>query len=72
MEYFETSAKNNINIQEVIIYIMDKVYENLYSKNTADTEGDDDPGKQSIVLGRKSQQKAGGENGGNGQLDCKC
>ena len=44
MEYFETSARNNENIQEVMFYIMDKVYENLYSK-TADTEADDDQGK---------------------------
>ncbi len=52
MEYFETSAKDNTNIQEVMQYIMDKVYENLYSKNTNDTEGDDDHGKQSVVLKR--------------------
>ena len=45
MEYFETSAKDNINIQEVMTYIMDKVYENLYAKNTADTEGEDHDGK---------------------------
>jgi len=38
MEYFETSAKDNINIQEVMTYIMDKVYDNLHAKNTADTE----------------------------------
>ena len=31
MEYFETSAKNNINIQEVMTHIMDKVYDNLYA-----------------------------------------
>lgn len=52
MEYFETSAKNNTNIKEVVNYIIERVYENLYSKNTADTEEDD--GKQSIVLGKKS------------------
>lgn len=69
MEYFETSAKNNTNIQEVITHIMDKVFENLYSKNTADTE-DDDHGKESIVLGKKSQVKPNNE-GGFGE-DCKC
>ena len=31
MDYFETSAKENINIQEIMTYIMDKVYENLYA-----------------------------------------
>lgn len=35
-----------------MLYIMDKVYDNLY-KNTADTEEDDDQGKKSIVLGAK-------------------
>ena len=54
MDYFEVSAKDNINVQEVMTYIMDKVHENLYSKNTADTDGDDiDGGKTSIVLGQK-------------------
>jgi hypothetical protein len=69
MEYFETSAKNNINIQEVVNYIMDRVYENLYSKNTAHTEEDD--GKQSIVLGKKSQLKQN-EGGGIAGEQCKC
>jgi GTPase SAR1 family protein len=52
MDYFETSAKENINIQEVINYIQERVYDTLYSKNTADTEVDE--GKASIVLGKKS------------------
>jgi hypothetical protein len=52
MEYFETSAKENINIQEVINYMMEKVYDTLYSKYSADAEVDE--GKASIVLGKKS------------------
>ena len=45
LEYFETSARENINIQELLKYIMDKIYDNLYSKSTEDTEDD---GKKSI------------------------
>ena len=55
-----------------MLYIMDKVYENLYSKNTADTEGDDDNGKQSIVLGKKNQGKASNQDNGGLSADCKC
>ena len=32
MEYYETSAKENINIEDVFVYIMGKVYENLFAK----------------------------------------
>ena len=50
MEYFETSAKNSINIKEMMTHIMDKVYENLYA-NAVD--GDEvDIGKQSVMLKR--------------------
>ena len=45
MEYFETSAKNNINIQEVMIHIMDKVYDNLYGANAVSLGEDLDHGK---------------------------
>lgn len=38
MAYFETSAKDNINIQEVLYHIMDKVYENLYAKGDNEDE----------------------------------
>ena len=41
MEYYETSARDNLNITELMQYIMDKVYDNLYSKHTADTEEED-------------------------------
>jgi hypothetical protein len=51
MEYFETSAKNNINIQEVMTHIMDKVYDNLYA-GTGSLGEEVDSGKQSLVLKR--------------------
>ena len=66
MDYFETSAKENINIQEVMVYIMDKVYENLYAK-TDDTEGDNQGGG-GLRLDRESYIKKPEANGG----DCKC
>lgn len=46
MDYFETSARDNVNIQELLQYIMDKVYDNLYAKGDLDQEIDN--GKQSI------------------------
>lgn len=52
MEYFETSAKENKNITEVINYILDKVYENLY----AHSNNDDDIGKKSVVLKKNGTQ----------------
>jgi len=40
MEYFETSAKNNHNIQEVMQHIMDKVYDNLYGAGSVGEDND--------------------------------
>lgn len=31
MEYFETSARDNINIQEVLQHMMGKVYDSLFA-----------------------------------------
>ena len=64
MDYFETSAKDNINITEVMNHIMEKVYDNLY-KNSNDNEIED--GKTSIVLGARghnnNQKKEIGKTG---------
>ena len=46
-------------------HIMDKVFDNLHAKNTADTEEND----KVIDLGRKSEVKKDGSGGGS---DCKC
>ena len=65
MDYFETSAKENINIQEVMVYIMDKVYDNLY----ANADLDEPPqGNAPVDLNRHSHVK---EAQGQG-TDCKC
>jgi hypothetical protein len=73
MEYFETSAKNNINIQEVMTHIMDKVYDNLYA-GTGSLGEEVDQGKQSLVLKREKTSNTNnnaGNAGGSGS-DCKC
>ena len=61
MEYFETSAKENKNIQEVMMYIMDKVYETLYAHN----QNGDDHGKHSVVL-KKNGVNGSAKNENNG------
>ncbi|CDW87990.1 ras-related protein rab-10 [Stylonychia lemnae] len=73
MDYFETSARDNINIQELLQYIMDKVYDNLYSKGTNENE-EVDHGKTSIQINKRTQAQksgAGSNNGGLGE-ECKC
>lgn len=69
MEYFEVSAKENINIHEMMTHIMDKVYDNMF----ANKDNEDDKGKQSIVLGANNtntnkDKKEGG--GGSGFGEC--
>ena len=49
MEYFETSAMNNINIQEMMTHIMDKVYDNLFA-GAGSLGEENENGKASIVL----------------------
>ena len=73
MDYFETSARDNINIQELLQYIMDKVYDNLYSKNTNDTD-ENDPGKISIQINKKNhlERNDGGSGGNSIKDDCRC
>lgn len=44
MDYFETSAKDNVNVQELLQYIMDKVYDNMLAKGDLDNN-DVDNGK---------------------------
>lgn len=69
MEYFETSAKENKNITEMINHILDKVYENIY----AHAKDDDDGGKKSVVLKKNGQPNHNnGERNGFNLGQCKC
>lgn len=47
--YFETSAKENINIKELMMHIFSEVYENIYGKGRKEEDGDEER-KPSIVL----------------------
>lgn len=38
IQYFETSAKEGINIKEVMQYIMGQVYDNMYGKELAEQQ----------------------------------
>ena len=70
MEYFETSAKNNHNIQELMGHIMDKVHDNLYGQGPGSLGEEIEHGKQSVVLKRPSNTN---ESKGNmGSSDCRC
>lgn len=66
MEYFETSARDNINVQEVLQYIMGKVYDNLYANSGTDNVLNGSP---SIVIGAPGQNNRRGEDR---EGDCKC
>lgn len=52
IQYFETSARENLNVREVMLHIMGQVYENLYGAGSRVEE------RESIVIG------AGGGNQG--------
>jgi hypothetical protein len=69
IEYFETSAKENVNITEVMQHIMSKVYVNLYKKNQQEEE--EERGKQSVILGGKDPSGSNNAVGGWGS-DCQC
>jgi hypothetical protein len=69
MEYFETSARDNINIQEVLQYIMGKVYDNLYANQNGDNQLNGSP---SIVIGGGSGGKGKEGKNENAGGDCKC
>ncbi len=56
IKYFETSAKENINVNEVMQFIMKAVYENLYSKDS--NHGIE--ARESIVIGAKGDTSQGG------------
>ncbi|MBL4748925.1 MAG: hypothetical protein JKY17_09380, partial [Magnetovibrio sp.] len=49
LDYFETSAKTNININEMMTDTLGKVFDNMFGSNSH--EGGLGDGKPSIVLG---------------------
>ena len=55
MKYFETSAKLNKNIDELMQHLMEKVYQKMFSEPVDDGRG------KSIALNRKDQK--GGKDG---------
>ena len=59
IQYFETSAKENINIKELMQYIMSQVYENMYGKEQAELDSSNNQPKQSIIIGEESQNNNG-------------
>ena len=63
MEYFETSARDNINIQEVLQYIMGKVYDNMFTNGDLDKQ-------PSLVLEPHHSRTGPKKEENNG--DCKC
>eukprot|EP00350_Pseudokeronopsis_sp_OXSARD2_P011094 CAMPEP_0170556544 /NCGR_PEP_ID=MMETSP0211-20121228/17383_1 /TAXON_ID=311385 /ORGANISM="Pseudokeronopsis sp., Strain OXSARD2" /LENGTH=155 /DNA_ID=CAMNT_0010866951 /DNA_START=165 /DNA_END=633 /DNA_ORIENTATION=+ len=70
MDYFETSAKKSINIQEMMTHIMDKVYDNLYAGSV---EAEVEVGKQSVMLKRGTTSNlSNNSNNQGGYGDCKC
>lgn len=69
MEYFETSAKENLNIHDSMNFMIEKVIDRLFGKDAVKKE--EEP-KQSVMLGRRQEKpKAGGASGGGGG-PCQC
>ena len=61
MRYFETSAKLNKNIDELMQHLMERVYQKMFANGEDDTRG------KSIALNKKDQK-----NGGNGKKPSGC
>lgn len=54
--YFETSAKENINVKEVMVHIMGKVYENIYGKNNSSAFEE----RESIIIKKEGTNQGSG------------
>lgn len=65
MKYFETSARLNKNIDELMMHLMEKVYQKMFSENSVD----DGARGKSVVINKKEHKKSesgGKKNGGGG------
>ena len=49
MQYFETSARGNINVQEAFVQMIDQVYQNKFKSASAEEQK---PARDTIKLGR--------------------
>jgi 50S ribosomal subunit-associated GTPase HflX len=66
MKYFETSARLNKNIDELMMHLMEKVYQKMFQESTGDGEG---ARGKSVVINKKDHKKSEGgqkKNGGGG------
>lgn len=51
MKYFETSAKQNRNIDELMQHLMEKVYQKMFTDVTEDSRG------KSVVISKKDHRR---------------
>jgi Ras-related protein Rab-8A len=59
IQYFETSAKENVNVKEVMQFIMSAVYDNMYGKEQAEMDSSNNQPKPSIIIGEKNTNNNG-------------
>ena len=67
-EYFETSAKENVNVNELMQHIMGLVYESELKKYNAGQSRV----TNSIIITRASTVAQQNQHAENGSKDCKC
>lgn len=63
MRYFETSARLNKNIDELMLHLMEKVYQKMF------LDASEDPRGKSVVISKKEHRKDNG-NGNKKQGGC--
>ena len=59
IQYFETSAKENVNVKEVMQFIMSEVYDNMYGKEQEEMDSSNNQPKPSIIIGEKNTNNNG-------------
>ena len=61
MRYFETSARLNKNIDELMMHLMEKVYQKMFADQAEESRG------KSVVINKKDHKKTGESNGKGGK-----